>query len=79
MNPIFRQLYKHKKTRERDPNAPPAPTLLGQVKELKDVKGRSDAQAKYIAHLESRIETLERRHRRLETLVEQVIAVINKR
>ena len=79
MNPIFSKLYKHKKTRERDPNAPPPPTLLGQVKELKDVKGKADAQANYIAVLENKIELLERRHARLENQVDQIIAVINRR
>ena len=79
MNPIFAKLYKHKKTRERDPNAPPPPTLLGQVKEIKDVKGKADAQAQYIAVLENKIESLERKHNRLESQVEQIIAVINRR
>jgi len=79
MNPIFSKLYKHKKTRARDPNAPPPPTLLGQVKEIKDVKGKADAQANYIAVLENKIELLERRHARLENQVDQIIAVINRR
>ena len=79
MNPLFRQLYKHKKTRARDPNAPPAPTLLGQVKELKDVKGKSDAQAQYISHLENRLDVMDRKMRRMEQLLEQVISAINKR
>ena len=79
MNPLFRQLYKHKKTRARDPNAPPAPTLLGQVKELKDVKGKTDAQAQYISHLENRLDVMDRKMRRMEQLLEQVIGAINKR
>ena len=79
MNPIFAKLYKHKKTRERDPNAPPPPTLLGQVKEIKDVKGKADAQAQYIAVLENKIELLERKHNRLESQVEQIISAINRR
>lgn len=79
MNPLFRQLYKHKKTRARDPNAPPAPTLLGQVKEIKDVKGKTDAQAQYISHLENRLDVMDRKMRRMEQLLEQVIGAINKR
>lgn len=79
MNPIFSKLYKHKKTRERDPNAPPPPTLLGQVKEIKDVKGKADAQASYISILENKLELLERKHNRLESQVQQIISVINQR
>lgn len=79
MNPIFSKLYKHKKTRVRDPNAPPPPTLLGQVKEIKDVKGKADAQASYIAILENKIELLERKQHRLESQVEQIISAINRR
>ena len=63
----------------RDPDAPPPPTLLGQVKEIKDVKGKADAQASYIAILENKIELLERKQHRLESQVEQIISAINRR
>jgi hypothetical protein len=79
MNPLFRQLYKHKKTRVKDPNAPPAPTLLGQVKELKDVKSKSDAQAQYIGVLEMKIDRMETKMRSLENSVEQLNIKLNRK
>lgn len=38
MPPSMFKQYKQKKKRAVDPNAPPRPTLLGQVKELKGTR-----------------------------------------
>lgn len=67
MNPAFRKLLKSKKRRERDPNAPPAPTLLGQVKELRLTKEEQEKLAIHVEILYKKLDFLEARNRRLET------------
>lgn len=69
MNPSFRKLLKAKRKRERDPNAPPPPTLLGQVKELRLTKEEVDKVALHIEVLYKRVEFLEARNRRLEITI----------
>lgn len=72
MNPLFLQTFKAKKKRERDPNAPPPPTLLGQVKELRVTRETIDQQADEIAVLRNRVDYLEAKTRRLESYVETI-------
>jgi len=67
MNPAFRKLLKSKKRRERDPNAPPAPTLLGQVKELRLTREEQEKLAIHVEILYKKLDFLEARNRRLET------------
>ena len=70
MNPAFAQLLKQKKKRSRDPNAPPPPTLLGQVKELRLTREEVDRLELQITVMHQRMEYLESRNRRLESTVE---------
>jgi len=72
MNPLFLKTFKTKPKRERDPNAPPPPTLLGQVKELRITRETIDQQAAEISLLRGRLEYLEAKVRRLESYVETV-------
>jgi predicted RNase H-like nuclease (RuvC/YqgF family) len=72
MNPLFLKSFTAKKKRERDPNAPPPPTLLGQVKELRITRETIDQQAAEISVLRSRLEYLEAKIRRLESYTETV-------
>lgn len=72
MNPLFLQTFKAKKKRERDPNAPPPPTLLGQVKELRITRETIEQQATEISMLRSRLEHLEAKTRRLESYIETI-------
>jgi uncharacterized protein YaaN involved in tellurite resistance len=43
MASLYSRMFKVKKKRAVDPNAPPRPTLLGQVKVIKDVRSDIDA------------------------------------
>jgi hypothetical protein len=81
MNPLFLTSFKAKKKRERDPNAPPPPTLLGQVKELKGTRDLIEQQAQELAVLRSRLEYLEAKTRRLESYVDTIkdFAIRNKK
>lgn len=63
MNPLMLKQYRAKKKRAVDPNAPPRPTLLGQVKELKDTREAIEQQAELIARLDLRVRQLEARLR----------------
>jgi hypothetical protein len=79
MNPLFSKLYKHKKKRPRDPNAPPPPTLLGQVKELKDTQAQIELQARQVDTLNSELNLLKSRYRNLEIKVDQLVYLLSKR
>lgn len=70
MNPAFVKSLKQKKKRERDPNLPPPPTLLGQVKELRLTRENIERMEIQITTLHQRMEYLESRNRRLESTVE---------
>lgn len=72
MNPLFLKKLAAKKKRERDPNAPPPPTLLGQVKELRITREEIDRQALELHVLRQKIEYLEMKNRRLESYVETI-------
>lgn len=63
MNPLMLKQYRAKKKRAVDPNAPPRPTLLGQVKELKDTREAIEQQAELIVRLDLRVRQLEARLR----------------
>jgi predicted nucleic acid-binding Zn-ribbon protein len=78
MNPLFRKLFKQKKTRARDPNAPPPPTLLGQVKELRTTKEAIEQHNSDIAYLRNRVEYLEAKSRNMESTIEAVRSWISK-
>jgi CII-binding regulator of phage lambda lysogenization HflD len=54
-------MYKTKKKRAVDPNAPPRPTLLGHEKILKDAKSTAEQQTKEIEQLKMRVIDLERK------------------
>jgi len=72
MNPLFLNSFKNKKKRERDPNALPPPTLLGQVKELRLTRETIDQQTQEIALLRSRLEYIEAKVRRLESQTDTI-------
>jgi uncharacterized coiled-coil protein SlyX len=54
-------MYKAKKKRAVDPNAPPRPTLLGHEKVIKDAKATIEQQQYQIHQLTQRLEALERK------------------
>ena len=79
MNPLFQKLYKHKKTRVRDPNLPPPPNLFSTVRDLKDTKMVVDANNTDIQLLKQRVDRLEARNRYLENYVEILRGHLNKK
>lgn len=79
MNPAFAKLFRQKKKRQRDPNAPPPPTLLGQVKELKSTRSDLDRQELELTILRQRLDHLEVRNRRLESNIRDLENYIRSR
>lgn len=77
MNPLFRKLYKHKKTRVRDPNLPPPPNLFSTVRDLKDTKAVVDDQGSKLEQLERRLGRVEARNQYLENYVDLLRQQIN--
>lgn len=63
MNPLMLKQYRAKKKRAVDPDAPPRPTLLGQVKELKDTREMLIQQGAIIQQLQEKVRQLEARLR----------------
>lgn len=72
MNPLFLKKLAAKKKRERDPNLPPPPTLLGQVKELRITREEMERQTVELNVLKQRVEYLEIKNRRLEGYIETI-------
>jgi predicted RNase H-like nuclease (RuvC/YqgF family) len=78
MNPLFKKLYKHKKTRVRDPNTPPPPNLFSTVRDLKVVTTNVSSQEERIRDLQQRVERLENKNRNLEYYIEYLRSKIIK-
>ena len=78
MNPLFQKLYKHKKTRTRDPNAPPPPNLFSTVRDLKDTKLVVDTHDKKLEVMQQKLDRLENQNRHLRNYVEILRNHINK-
>lgn len=72
MNPAFAKLLRQKKKRVRDPNAPPPPTLLGQVKELRMTKEGMDRLGLELTLTRQKLEQLEIKNRKLESSLESL-------
>lgn len=67
MNSAFLKTLKAKKRRARDPNAPPAPNLMSQAKDLRLTKQGLDRQEIELEIVKQRIDNIEQRQRRLES------------
>lgn len=70
---LLKKLYKHKKKRAVDPNAPPRPTLLGHEKEFKTVREDLTDVRQHLAHVETENARLRSRVIRLEQLVQDIL------
>lgn len=79
MNPLFKKLYKHKKTRVRDPNLPPPPNLFSTVRDLKLTQGNLDELGQRFNQLLEKIERLESNNRKLQNQVNLLIQQLNRR
>ena len=72
-------MYKRKKKRAVDPNAPPRPTLLGHEKVLKDAKLQIDHGQSEIHNLKNRVNELERKLINQTTYLNAIHQMLQKR
>ena len=79
MHPAFARLLKQRKTRKIDPNAPPRPTLLGQVKELRLTREDMNQLQLDLVMTRQRLEQVESRNRRLESQLRDIENYIRNR
>lgn len=79
MNPAFAKLLRSKRKRPVDPNAPPRPTLLGQVKELRLTKEEQERTSLELLMLRNRLDVVELRNKRLETQIKDLENYIRNR
>jgi septal ring factor EnvC (AmiA/AmiB activator) len=77
MNPY--SMYRHKRKREVDPNAPPRPNLLSHEKTLKETGVTIAAQSQRLQDLELRIQQLEQRLRNQSGQLNDIISLLNHR
>ena len=72
-------MYKAKKKRAVDPNAPPRPNLLSHEKVLKDTKVTMEQQSEMIDRLQRRVDDLERKLTTQTAYLSAVHQSINRR
>ena len=71
-------MYKVKKKRPVDPNAPPRPNLLSHEKVLKDVKLSNDQRDQEIARLKHQVQELERKLTNQTAYLSEVHNIVNR-
>lgn len=71
-------MFKHKKKKEVDPNAPPRPTLLGHEKEMKTWREQFGKLAQTNTEQAIEIAFLRRKLNRLENQLEATISVVQR-
>lgn len=71
-------MYKQKKKKPLDPNAPPRPTLLGHEKEMKEFRGKFDNFAGSSQSQHQEIQELRRKINRLQMQMDAVVSLLNR-
>ena len=79
MNPAFLKLLKAKRKKPVDPDAPPRPTLLGQVKELRLTKEEQERVSLEMTVLRHRVEYVEAKNKRLESQLRDLEIYVRNR
>jgi peptidoglycan hydrolase CwlO-like protein len=72
-------MYKQKKKKVVDPNAPPRPTLLGHEKEMKEFRGKFSDIGNNIHSQNQEIQELRRKINRLQMQMDAVVSLLNRR
>jgi predicted nucleic acid-binding Zn-ribbon protein len=72
-------MYKQKKKKVVDPNAPPRPTLLGHEKEMKDFRGKFSDIGNNVHSQNQEIQELRRKINRLQMQMDAVVSLLNRR
>ena len=72
-------MYKQKKKKVVDPNAPPRPTLLGHEKEMKEFRGKFSDIGNNVHSQNQEIQELRRKINRLQMQMDAVVSLLNRR
>jgi hypothetical protein len=72
-------MYKQKKKKVVDPNAPPRPTLLGHEKEMKEFRGKISDIGNNVHSQNQEIQELRRKINRLQMQMDAVVSLLNRR
>ena len=72
-------MYKQKKKKVIDPNAPPRPTLLGHEKEMKEFRGKFSEFGGSLHNQNQEIQELRRKINRLQMQMDAVVSLLNRR
>lgn len=71
-------MYKQKKKKIVDPNAPPRPTLLGHEKEMKEFRGRFTEVSGTVQGQYQEIQELRRKINRLQMQMDAVVSLLSR-
>jgi predicted nucleic acid-binding Zn-ribbon protein len=71
-------MYKQKKKKIVDPNAPPRPTLLGHEKEMKEFRGRFTDVSGTVQNQHQEIQELRRKINRLQMQMDAVVSLLSR-
>ena len=72
-------MYKQKKKKALDPNAPPRPTLLGHEKEMKEFRGKFAELGGSVHGNNQEIQELRRKINRLQMQMDAVVSLLSRR
>ena len=75
----MKSMYKQRKKRAVDPNAPPRPTLLGHEKEMKGYRTQFDQLAQHDTDQAIEIAALKRKVARLQSQVDAMVSIIRRK
>ena len=76
MNP---NMFKQKKKRTVDPNAPPRPNLLSQDKKLRETTEAFGKLHDMVARQQSTIDDLQAKYNRMQQAVDQLVSLVRSK
>ncbi len=76
MNP---NMFKQKKKRAVDPNAPPRPNLLSQDKKLRETTEAFGKLHDMVARQQSTIDDLQAKYNRMQQAVDQLVSLVRSK
>lgn len=71
-------MFKQKKKRAVDPNAPPRPNLLSQDKKLRETQGNLQHLRSLVAKQEEEIASLKTKYENMQQSVNQIINLLRR-
>jgi len=72
-------MFKQKKKRAVDPNAPPRPNLLSQDKKLRETTEAFGKLHDMVARQQSAIDDLQAKYNRMQQAVDQLVSVVRSK